>query len=151
MLDLDVGDLDAPGVGLGVEHLLDVQVQAFAFGQQFVQFVFTQHRPQRGLRQLAGGGQEILDLDDRLLRIEHAEIQHRVDLDRHVVAGDHVLRRHVQHHGAQIDPDHLLDHRNQQDQAGTLDLPEAPELEHHPALVLAQDAERRPRQCDDQQ
>ena len=73
----------------------------------------------------------------------HAEVHHRVDLDRDVVARDHVLRRHVEHHGAQVDPHHLLDARNQQeDQPRPLDLPEAAELEHHAALVLAQDAER---------
>jgi hypothetical protein len=46
VLDLDVGDLDAPGVGLGVEHLLDVEVQAFALGQHLVELVLAQHGAQ---------------------------------------------------------------------------------------------------------
>ncbi|MNQ51334.1 hypothetical protein D3C85_653110 [compost metagenome] len=143
MLDLDVRHLDTPGVGLCIQYLLNVDVQPFALGQQFVQLMFTQHGAQRGLRQLAGGHEKALDLDDRLLRVEHAEVQHRVDLHRDVVTGDHVLRRHIQHHGAQIDPHHLLHHRNQQDQPRALDLPEAPELEHHRAFVFAQDAKGR--------
>jgi hypothetical protein len=106
--------------------------------------------PQAGLRQLAGGRKIILNLNNRLLRIEHAEIQHGVDLDRDVVAGDHVLRRHIEHHGAQVDPDHLLDHRDQQDQAWAFDLPKAAELEHHAAFVFAQDAKRRAGEGNDQ-
>jgi hypothetical protein len=34
-----VRDLDAPGVGLGVEDLLDVLVELFAAGEHFVQLV----------------------------------------------------------------------------------------------------------------
>ena len=68
VLDLDVGDLDAPGVGLRVEDLLDVEVQPLALGQHLVELVLAEHRAQRGLRQLAGGLEEVLDLDDRASR-----------------------------------------------------------------------------------
>src|SRR3989344_3596466 len=142
VFDFDIGNLDAPGVGLGVEYLLDVDVQPFSLSQQFIKFVFTEHRTQGGLRQLAGGHEKIFDLNDCLLWIKYSEVQDCIDFDRDVIAGDHILRRDVEDDGAQVDPDHLLDHRNQQDQAGALDLPEASELEHHPTLVLAQDAER---------
>ena len=150
MLDLDIGHLDAPRIGLGVEHLLDIDVQPFALSQQLIKFVLAQHRAQGGLRQLTGGHQEVLDLDNRLLWIEYAEVQHGVDLDRDVIAGDHVLRRDVEHHGAQVDANHLLNHRNQQNQARALDLPKASELEHHPAFVFTQDAEGRTGQRDQQ-
>ena len=43
---------------------------------------------------------------------------------------------------AQTDLDHLLDAGDQDHQARPLDLPEAAKLEHHAALVLAQDAQR---------
>ena len=151
VLDLDVGDLDAPGIRLGVQDLLDVDVQALALGEEFVKLVLAQHCTQGGLCQLAGGHQEVFHLYYGLLRIEDAEVQHGVDLDRDVVASDHVLGRHIQYHGAQINSDHLLDHRNQQDQAWPFDLPEATELEYHCALVFSQDAKGRPRQCDQQQ
>ncbi len=49
MLDLDIGDLDAPGVGLGVQRLLDIQIERFPLGQHLVQFVLAQYRTQRGL------------------------------------------------------------------------------------------------------
>ena len=93
MLDLDVGDLDAPGVGLLVEDVLDVGVQLVALGQHLVELVLAEHRAQRGLRQLAGRLQIVLDLDDRPLRVDHAEVEHGVDLHRDVVARDHVLAR----------------------------------------------------------
>ena len=67
MLDLDVRDLDAPGVGLLVEDALDVGVELVALGQHLVELVLAEHRAQRGLRELAGRLLEVLDLDDRLL------------------------------------------------------------------------------------
>ena len=105
-----------------------------------VELVLAEHRAQRGLRELAGRVEVVLDLDDRVLRIDDAEVDHRVDLDRDVVARDHVLGRHVHHDDAQVDAHHLLDAGDEDDQARALDLPEAAELEHHAALVLAQDA-----------
>src|SRR6267378_148161 len=39
VLDLDVGDLDAPGVGLRVEDSLDVEIELLALGQQLVELV----------------------------------------------------------------------------------------------------------------
>ena len=54
MLDLDVGDLDAPGIGLRVEDLLDVDVELLALGQHLVEVVLAEHRAQRRLRELAG-------------------------------------------------------------------------------------------------
>jgi hypothetical protein len=47
---------------------------------------------QGGLGELAGGHEEVLDLDDGLLRVDDAEEHDRIDLDRDVVARDHVLR-----------------------------------------------------------
>jgi hypothetical protein len=61
------------------------------------------------LRELAGRGEEILDLDHRELRIDDAEVQDGVDLQGHVVARDHVLARDVDDDDAQVDADHLLD------------------------------------------
>ena len=101
--------------------------------------MLAQHRAQRGLRQLADRLEVFLDLDDGLLRIDHAEVDHRVDLDRDVVPGNYVLGRHVHDDDAQVDPLHLLNDRDHDDQPGSLDLPEAAELKDHAALVLAQD------------
>ena len=72
----------------------------------------------------------------------HPVVDHGVDLDRDVVLGDHVLRRHVEHARPQVHAHDLLDEGNDQDQARPLHLPEAAEQEHDAALVLAQDADR---------
>jgi hypothetical protein len=73
------------------------------------------------------------------LGVDDAEIDHRVDPHRDVVARDHVLARHVEHQRAQVDAHHLLDVGDQDDQARALHAGEAAEREHHAALVLAQD------------
>ncbi|KQQ87920.1 hypothetical protein ASF77_14420 [Massilia sp. Leaf139] len=126
VLDLDIGDLDAPSVGLGVEHLLDVDIQALALGQHVVELVFAEHRAQRRLRQLAGRLHEVRHLDDGALGVDDAEVQHGIHLHRHVVARNHILLRHVEHHRAQVDPHHLLQYWDQDDQARPLHRPEVP-------------------------
>ena len=123
-------------------------VELVALGQHLVELVLAEHRAQRGLRQLAGRGHEVLDLDDRALGIDDAEIEHRIDLHRDVVARDHVLRRHVLHDHAQIDPHHLLHEGDEDDQARPLDPGEAPEREDDAALVFPQDANRRGQEHD---
>ena len=150
VLDLHVGHLDAPGIGLGVQNLLHVQVEPLALGQHFVQLVLAQHHPQGGLGQLAGGLQVVLHLNDGLGRVHHAKEHHRVDLDRHVVARNHVLRLHVHGHHPQVHPHHLLQPGNDDHQPRPLDLPEPAQLKHHAALVFAQHAKRRGQQRDGQ-
>ena len=145
VLDLDVRHLDAPRIGLLVEHFLDVAVQLLALGEEFVQLVLTEDRAQRGLRELAGRLIEVRHLDDGELRVDHPKINHGVHLHGHVVARDHVLRRHVEDARAQIHAHHLLDRRHDDDQARPHHAVEAPEEEHHAALVLAQDLDRRDR------
>ena len=105
--------------------------------------MLAEHRAQRGLRQLAGRGHEVLDLDDRSLRIDDAEVEDGIDLDRDIVARDHVLRRHVLHHDPQIDPHHLLHERNEDDETGALHPGEATEREDDAALIFPQDANGR--------
>ncbi|MNV30816.1 hypothetical protein D3C71_1220980 [compost metagenome] len=112
--------------------------------------MFAEHGPQGGLRQLAGAHKEVFDLNDRLLRVKNPEVEHCVNLHRDVVAGNHILCRHIEHHGAQIHANHLLHHRNQQNQSRPLDPPKAPELEHHPALVFAQNPDGREHQHKEQ-
>ena len=113
--------------------------------------MLPEYRAQCRLRELTGGLQKLGHLNDRLFRIDDAEIDHGVDLHRHIVTGNHVLRRYVHHDRAQIHPHHLLHARDDQYQPGSLDLPEAAKHEHHRALVLAHDSKgRNDQQYDDQ-
>ena len=127
---------------------LHVGAELLAFGEHLVEIVLSEHRAQRGLREHVGRRHEILDLDDRALGIDDVEIEHRVDLHRDVVARDHVLARNFDHLDAQIHPDHFLDERNQQHEAGALDALKAAEREDHGAFIFAQDSHRGDQQND---
>ena len=65
-----------------------------------------------------------------------------VDRDRRVVLGDRGLVRDLQVELAEVDPDALVDERDQQDEPGSLRADRAPEPEHHQPLVLADDLDR---------
>ena len=84
-----------------------------------------------------------LDFDDRPARIHDPEVDDGVDLHRHVVAGDDVLRRHVHDDRAQADAHHAVDRREHEDDAGPLRLrQQLAEPEDDGALVLVQDLDR---------
>ena len=57
MLDLDIRDLDAPGLGLLVEHLLNVCIELVPLSHHLVEIVLTQDPAQVGLRELAPLGE----------------------------------------------------------------------------------------------
>src|SRR3546814_4027419 len=79
----------------------------------------------------------------RPFRIDHPKIDHRADADGDIVARDHVLCGHVEHHCPQIHADHLLDIGDEKDEAGALDGGEAAEGEYDAALIFAQNLDRR--------
>ena len=60
-------------------------------------------RPQRRLRDLRGRDHEVLDLHDRVLRVDDPEVGDRVHAHRDVVLRDHLLRRDVQRDRPQVD------------------------------------------------
>src|SRR4029453_2080910 len=79
-LDLHGGHLDAPRFGLLVEHVLDIGVELVALGQHLVEVVLAQHPTQRGLRELAGCKEIVIDLNDRTFGVDYGEIDHRIHL-----------------------------------------------------------------------
>src|SRR5215475_10046253 len=149
-LDLHGRYLDTPPLGLLVEHILNVGVELVALGQHLVEVVLAQDPAQRGLRKLAGCGEIIVDLNHRALGIDDAEVDHGINFDRHVVARNHVLGRHLVDDHAEIDPHHLLHQRHEQEESRSLGAGVAPEREHDAALVFAQDADRREQDNDDE-
>ena len=137
-MDLHVGDLDAPDLRLDVDDGLDIGVQPGPLRQHLIQRVLAEDRAQGGLGQHHGGVEERLHVDDGGLRIDNLEVENRVDLHRHIVLGDNVLRRDLDHLNAQVDPDHLLDKGDQQYKTGAPDLVKAAKCEHDCPFVLAQ-------------
>ena len=108
--------------------------------------MLAEHRAQRRLRDLRGRDHEVLDLHDRVLRLDDPEVRDGVHPHRHVVLRDHLLRRDVQRDRAQVDLDHPVDDRDQQEEARALRLGQQPaEPEDDAALVLARDLDRRRR------
>ncbi len=105
--------------------------------------MLAEHGAQRRLRQHVGGGQIVLHMDDGAFRVDHVEIEDRVDLHRDIVAGDHVLGRDLDDPDAQVDPHHFLEEGRQQDQAGAPYPLEASQGEDHAPLIFAQDPDRR--------
>src|SRR4030088_1226097 len=138
ILDLDGRDLDAPGLGVLVEDALQVDVELVALREQVVHLVLAHHRAQRGLRDLAGGIEGVRHLDDGPAGIDDAEIDHRVHLDGHVVARDHILFGYVEYDDPQVHPARPLYAGPDEYQAGALDVGEAPQGEHYDTLVFVQ-------------
>src|SRR6516165_8556150 len=157
LLSLGVDDLGAAGAfGLGLagdraDHAL-VEIDALDLHRRdldtppfglLVELVLAQHPAQRGLRKLAGCGEIIVDLNDRALGIDDAEVDDGIDFDRHVVARNYVLGRHLVDDHAEIDPHHLLHQRHEQEEPRSLGAGVTPEGEHDAALLFAQDPDRR--------
>ena len=66
---------------------------------------------------------------------------------RDIIARDHVLARYLDHLDAQIDAHHLLDERDKQHEAGTLDPFKAPQGEHDRTFIFPQN----PHTCQQQE
>ena len=82
---------------------------------------------------------EVFDFHDGPIRIHHAKVDDCVHFHRHVVARDHILRRHVEHHGSQAHADDPIDGRKHENHAGSLwTRQQFPETEDHAAFVLGE-------------
>ena len=91
VLYLDRRDFDAPRFGLSVDDLLQLLVDRLALRKQVIERRLAEHAAQRRLRDERSGLEKILHFHDRGLRIDHAEINNRIDRHRHVVARHHFL------------------------------------------------------------
>src|SRR5437868_5755612 len=114
--------------------------------------VLTEDGAEGRLRDLGGRDHEVLHLDDRVLGLDDPEIGDRVHPHRDVVLGDDLLRRDGQRDRPQVDLDHPVDYRDQDEQARALRLRQQPaQAEDDSALVLARHLDRRDQEEDDQE
>src|SRR6516225_7087268 len=134
-LDLNIGNLNPPSLGLFVEHVLNIGIELVALAQHLVEIVFTQYPTQRGLGELARRRQVVVDLDDGPLGIDDTKVDDGVYLDRHIVARNHILRRYLVDDDAKVDAHHLLHDREQQEEPRPLGPRITPEREHHTTLI----------------
>src|SRR5208282_5728901 len=96
--DFDVADLHAPGLRLSVQNALHIGAELLALGEHFVELVLAEHGAQGRL----GQRQIVLDLDNCAFGIDDVEVEHRVDLHRNIVVGDHVLAGDFNNPSAQV-------------------------------------------------
>src|SRR5829696_3882329 len=137
ILDLDHADLYPPGLGLLVYYFLELLVYGFPVGQEVVEILLAEYAPQGGLAYLAGGQNVVLYLDDALVGVHHPEVDHRGHAGGDIVAGDEVLGRDIQGYCPQAHLDHLVHHRDQDEEARSFGSPLHPtEPEDDPPLVL---------------
>ena len=123
-----------------IENTLQTQVNLVAVRQQFVEFLLAEHRAQGSLRELRSLIDVIGDFHHRLIGIDHAQENNRVDFQRDVVAGDDVLRRNFQRFLPQRNAHHAVDRAEHQNDARALGLAQqAPEPEDDAALIFSQD------------
>src|SRR5262249_33744589 len=113
LVEIDALDLyprhpDTPPPRLLVEHIFNVGGEVFALRPHLVEGVLAPGPAQPGPRELAGCGEIVVDLNHRALGVDDTEVDHGIDFDRHVVARNYVLGRHLVDDHAQIDPHHLL-------------------------------------------
>src|SRR5262249_9627658 len=118
LFDLDLGALDAPGLGVLVEDDLELGVHLFPLRENLVELELADDAAQGGLRQLRGGVLIVLHLRQREIGVDDPEVTNRVHFYRDVVAGDDVLRRNVQRFDAQRDAVEAFDGPKDQVEAG---------------------------------
>ena len=102
----------------------------------------AQNAPQRCLTDQRRCAHVIEHLDYRLFRIDYPEIDDRVDLHRHVVPSDGLLRWDLERDDAQIDFTHALGARDQQDQTWSTRSYQTAKTKDDAALVLLHDLDR---------
>jgi hypothetical protein len=71
---------------------------------------------QRRLRHQRSGFEKVLNFHDGGLRIDHAEINNRIDRYRHVVTRHHLLLLDADGDDAQIHSHHSIDNRDEKNQ-----------------------------------
>ena len=96
----DVGNLitqhfHAPGLRGFIQRVDDFDVDFRAFFKGFVQLNLADDRAQRGLRQTGGGVAIVGNAVAGRLRVDDLQIEHAIDADADVVAGDALLLRYV--------------------------------------------------------
>ena len=141
ILELDQHHLDAPRLGLRVDHFLNFRVELLALAQQIVELGLAANRSQRRLRKLHRAVQVVAHLGHRPRRIDHAKVKHRADFDRDVVTRDYVLRRNVECHRAQVDSHGALQNRDDEDYSRAAKRVQAAEPEDHRALIFVEHLE----------
>ena len=148
VLHLDRRDFDAPWFGLPVDDLLQLRLIDSRCESRSSKGRLAEDAAQRRLRHQRGGFEKVLHFHHRRLRIDHAEINNRIDRHRHVVSRHHLLLLDADGDDSQIHSHHAIDDRDKENYARTFRGEQFSEAKNHASLVFAQDPDRL-RQDDD--
>ena len=143
VLDLDRDDVDAPGLGARVDDALQIVADLVAPLQHVGEHRLADHVAQRRLRGPVDRRRVVGDVERRHFRIDHLPEQHRIDVDRHGVAGQRLFRLERAGDDADVDPvGHRVDDRDDEEEPGPSSAAEAAEPQHDRALPLIGDLDR---------
>src|SRR3990167_1895771 len=142
VLDLDAGDLDAPGRSGFIDGAQEFFVDRITLAEHGVQLHGAEHSTDIGHHQVADGVLEVVHLVGGLGRLDDLEEADGVDLHRGVVGGDHFLGRSIQHafHHVELAAD-AVHHRHYDVQARFQGVGVAAEALHRPLVALRHDLE----------
>jgi len=119
-----------------------VQVELLPRGQDLVELHLAADASKRRLRELRGGIEKVLHLDDRLHGLDDAEIDDGVDLDGNVVPRDDVLRGDIHGDRPHVHADHAVHDGNEDDEAGPLDGNDPAQPENDGPFIFVEDPDR---------
>ena len=148
LLDLHGHHLHAPTIRDFVELHLHRFVDLVAFREHVIKGDITDDGAEGGDRHATRGPHVVLNLNHRIDRLDHLQINKHVDRDGRIVLRNARLRLHVEHVLTQIDADHLVDDGEQgEDKAGPLGAHQPAEAEVHQPLVFGNYAEEEWHRC----
>jgi hypothetical protein len=128
-----------------VEDLLDQLVERLRLAEHLVEGGAADEVPDGGLGDLVDRGVDVLDLDDRLHRVDPAEVGDGCHADRDVVLGDDLLGLDGHGDGPLAHLPQLVDQRDHEPQPRLADLrAELAQPEHDALLVLMHDGYTQP-------
>jgi hypothetical protein len=136
VLDEHALDLHAPVAGHILNDLADALGHLLAALNHILQHAGTNNMTQGRLRPLHQRLAHIRHAKGRLVRRHHAVVNHRVDLQRHIVLGDARLQRHLDNLDLDVHLDQALRQRVNLDQTRVNGLVEAAKLGDEPDVAL---------------
>src|SRR4029077_3140772 len=122
LLDLNVGYFHAPRRGVGVQNALQTQIDLVTVSKQFIKLLFAENGAQSSLRELRSLVNVVGNLNHSLARLNHAQENDGVNLQRDIVASDDVLRGDFQCFLTERDANHAIDGGEDKDEARSLGL-----------------------------
>lgn len=139
VLELDGLDIDAPFVSLSVDDGADLGGDFVALAKDFVEIKIAGDVAQGSLSKSGSGVFITGSLEDGFGGVDDARINHGVNINGNVIAGDDFLLRDVHWSGADVNFDHLVDIGDNDAKTRVQNPGEFTKAQHDAAFVLIDD------------